>query len=345
MDIENSENGFYEEKTDPEAWNIPQASEPPREVREKAKLKQASNAIGFALLAETIVVFLFNTILRILLLLDIKSGILRQIIFNPAVLHVQQIVIQTISFTLPILLVMACFKYNASEYIEFKKPEKRTFLPLFVIGIAFCAFANIATSIAGSVFEGFGVEYQVSAYDNPKGFFGFLLSLLSIVIVPALVEEFLYRGVILGVLKGFGEGFSIVVSAILFGVMHGNFEQMPFAFLVGLVLGYVTVKSGTILTAVAVHGFNNLIYVLSDYVLNKLPNEVQSAVYNLYLVIALLLGILMLLRFTKENSGYFEFEKKDFEVKEKEKYKIFLTTVPILIFIILNVLNSLKFLV
>ena len=83
-------------------------------------------------------------------------------------------------------------------------------------------------------FESFGFNYEVSQTESPDGILGFMLTFIAIAVVPPLVEEFACRGLILGSLQKFGNGFAIVCSAILFGLMHGNFRQIPFAFLIGI---------------------------------------------------------------------------------------------------------------
>lgn len=342
MDIENNENGFSQELIQTE---LPENSGSSEEIEKnsfKKDLKRICNAIGTALLAETAVVFLFNALIFLILLFDDKNQTIRSFISNPAVLHVQQIIIASISFTLPVIFVLYLFGYKANEIVFFEKPQKKSFLPLFLIGISFCGFANIATAVAGSFFEGFGIQYEVYDYENPQGVFGFLLVFLSTVAVPALAEEFLYRGLILGLLKRFGEGFALISSSLLFGIMHGNFEQIPFAFLVGLVLGYAAIKSGSILTAVAIHAFNNLIPLVLDYFFSGISAEATNTFYNLYLIAILLVGIITLLLLPKDKTEYFEF-KEATQICEKQKYKLFFTAIPIIVFIVLNILNSLKF--
>ncbi|MBQ9761722.1 MAG: CPBP family intramembrane metalloprotease [Oscillospiraceae bacterium] len=74
-------------------------------------------------------------------------------------------------------------------------------------------------------------------------------------------EEILFRGLILRSLEPFGKKFAIFASALLFGLFHGNLTQAPFAFGVGLILGYVTLEHN-IGWAMLLHMINNLI--LSD---------------------------------------------------------------------------------
>ena len=53
--------------------------------------------------------------------------------------------------------------------------------------------------------------------------------------------------------------------------MHGNFEQMPFAFLVGLALGFIVVKTNSLLLAMAVHATNNFVSVIFDFMPGSIP--------------------------------------------------------------------------
>ena len=191
------------------------------------------------------------------------------------------------------------------------------------------------------IFESIGIDYNVDFGDNPGGFFGFLLSLLATAIVPALVEEFACRGLILGVLRKYGDGFAVLVSAILFGLMHGNFDQMPFALMVGLVLGYIVVKTESLWIAVAVHAANNFISVAFTYILCGFSQNAQNLIYLLYLMAALTAGIIAAVTFNGEES--FKFNKSDTESTLKQKFKWFFSSVPVVIFVILCLLQSIKF--
>ena len=84
---------------------------------------------------------------------------------------------------------------------------------------------------------------------------------LYVSILGPISEELLCRGLVLRVMRPHGKQAAIFVSAALFGLYHGNAIQIPFAFLVGLVLGYVTVEY-SIIWAMILHIINN--FVLSD---------------------------------------------------------------------------------
>ncbi len=73
-----------------------------------------------------------------------------------------------------------------------------------------------------------------------------------------IVEELIFRGFIQQTLKPYGKKFAIFGSAMLFGLFHGNLFQSPYAFLVGLVFGYVAMEY-SIAWAMLLHMFNNLV--------------------------------------------------------------------------------------
>ncbi|MDR0223170.1 MAG: CPBP family intramembrane metalloprotease [Oscillospiraceae bacterium] len=79
------------------------------------------------------------------------------------------------------------------------------------------------------------------------------------VVCAAFFEEFITRGIFLEALRPYGTGFAITASAFLFGIMHGNFEQFFYAFVLGIVLGYIAVQTGSILASTVLHAmFNSL---------------------------------------------------------------------------------------
>ncbi len=263
-----------------------------------------------------------------------------EIVTEPAVLQAAQIVLSIIMFLVPFAIVAGVTKNRISDLIPFEKPKKGTVLPLFLIGIGFCMLSNICSSILGRIFESFGVEYNVPDYGNPDGFFGFCLVFLSTVMIPALVEEFGCRGVIQGLLKKYGDGFSIIISAIIFGVIHGNFDQMFFAFFVGLILGFVRIKSGSIWVCCLIHGANNLVPTALSYL------DLETGAKNILTVIifcgAMLCSVLGLALYGRSEDA-FELEKAECECTETEKYKFFLLSPAFIITVALFVLEAVMF--
>ena len=59
-----------------------------------------------------------------------------------------------------------------------------------------------------------------------------------------MIEEYIFRWKFLNRLRRFGDKAAITYTALMFGLMHGNVTQFLYAAVIGVVLGYVAVKTG-----------------------------------------------------------------------------------------------------
>ncbi len=80
-----------------------------------------------------------------------------------------------------------------------------------------------------------------------------LYVLLTAVIVGPLVEEFVFRKLLIDRMFPYGEKTAILVSALLFGLFHGNLSQFFYAFALGILLGYVYVRTDSMGRTLGIH--------------------------------------------------------------------------------------------
>jgi sodium transport system permease protein len=98
--------------------------------------------------------------------------------------------------------------------------------------------------------------------------------LLLIALVPAICEELAFRGFILSGLRRIGHKWTaIILTAAFFGAVHVVLQQSISAFVVGIVLGYIAVKTGSILPAIAYHFTHNAMSVLSQRVTDGVVHQ------------------------------------------------------------------------
>jgi membrane protease YdiL (CAAX protease family) len=113
-------------------------------------------------------------------------------------------------------------------------------------------------------------------------------------ILAPVTEELLFRGLVQRTLQPYGKRFAILCSAFTFGIFHGNLLQAPYAFLVGLVLGYVA-SEYSIAWAMLLHMLNNL--VLGDMLprlTGGLPEYVSGLILFAVLIPCAVVSIVML---------------------------------------------------
>ena len=101
-----------------------------------------------------------------------------------------------------------------------------------------------------------------------------IISGIFMCLVAPILEEILFRRLLCNRLLPLGEMKAIVISAAIFGLIHGNFYQFAYAFLIGLVFGYIYVKTGKVIYTIIIHCIINFFgSTLLELILKKLPDE------------------------------------------------------------------------
>lgn len=125
-----------------------------------------------------------------------------------------------------------------------------------------------------------------------------LISYLAIVILAPISEELIYRGLVYRRLRDYlGVKWAIVMSALIFGIIHGNMVQFVFAFLIGLALAAVYERYRTIWAPIAAHMAVNLFSCAMDFAQIKLLPDWGMAVVLLFLaegIVVAILGVITL---------------------------------------------------
>lgn len=117
----------------------------------------------------------------------------------------------------------------------------------------------------------------------------FLVFTLCMTVVPAFLEELLFRGVIMTSLRRYGDTVALLVSSLLFALVHGNFVQAVNAFLLAMVMGYFILRTGSLWTGILLHLLNNVLATLLPLVLAGFSQQTGELV-NLIISAAFLLG-------------------------------------------------------
>lgn len=184
----------------------------------------------------------------------------------------------------------------------FEKPHSISLMLSSVpFGFLICLIGNYLTSIFISLTRASGIELTAPEYTVPDSFGGRLIYAVAIAVVPALVEEFAVRGVVMQPLRRYGDKFAIVASAAVFAILHGNLVQAPFAFIAGIGIGYAVCISGSVWTGVIIHFCNNFYSVICEFMLADITDEallnvfwniLQTALYSVGIIGSILFIII-----------------------------------------------------
>lgn len=110
------------------------------------------------------------------------------------------------------------------------------------------------------------MELFARLFDSDLGVWG---GILRIVVIAPIIEELIFRGVIMsGLMRNYKARYAVFFSALLFALFHLNPWQFPATFMLGLILGWVRIRSRSILACIAGHAIHNgLVFFTVTYYL------------------------------------------------------------------------------
>ncbi len=151
----------------------------------------------------------------------------------------------------PVLL--ALFKKLPGRTLYKHSLKSGHLVQLYAMAVALMLIGNIIGIILTSVLtNATGLNFTVDSTDLVLEH-GLGWVLLIAVIIGPIIEEVIFRKVLIDRLVIFGDGIAIVVSALLFGFIHGNFSQFFYATGLGLVFGFVYVRTGKLKYTIGLH--------------------------------------------------------------------------------------------
>ncbi len=154
-----------------------------------------------------------------------------------------------------------------------------------------------------TVFAGLGFTFTAShimqyfGYAKSSVFTAFhdediVLAVITSALIPAFFEELFFRGLIMTNLMPLGKNFSIITSGIIFGLIHGNHNQILFATLSGFLFGIIYAKSGSLWLCIIIHLFNNLISVAETYTISSLDYYTSKRLCGVIEASVILIGVI-----------------------------------------------------
>lgn len=173
----------------------------------------------------------------------------------------------------PIVMYLAITRTNPFKLISF-----RLFHPGAALLVILMTLCLIPSTMVINLISMLFVENALEDMPQTIAQSQFAVNLLFIAIIPALSEEFAFRGVFFHSLKENGKWFAVILSAFFFGMMHLNFNQFSYTFVIGIVMALAVLATGSIWGSVLVHfTFNGYSVVLLN-IQKGLINQTQNLV-------------------------------------------------------------------
>lgn len=298
----------------------------------KRDLRKTSNSLGLFLLISFTVEFTISLILGVLIFFETTTN--KNESLNSLFESLMNAAIYSITFVLPGILYCIIKKVDFNRCFPFKKIKFSLLCMLVVIGLTLSLVSNYASDMLTSVLKGIGIENSINAEISATNAKEIFLNYISIALLPAFMEEFVFRGIILGSLRKFSDTFAIVASALLFGLMHSNFVQIPFAFCGGLIFGYLAVATNSLLPSMIVHFLNNAISVTIQILEQNgnLSENILNIIVSGTFIILCILSLIFIYRIFKNHKELVDIKDKTGVISFKEKNSVFCKSPAIIIF-------------
>lgn len=160
-------------------------------------------------------------------------------------------------------------KYRRAEHLFTKYRTSPLWLILLLLSlIVFGMWGSNVTSAVNLLLQmlfGAGEIPNVMDAAAPTSLTSGIVSLIYTMIVAPIAEELIYRRFMLGSLRVIGDVPAVIVSALIFGLAHGNFDQFCYCFFGGIIFGLCMIRYGSIKYGIALHMVHNMFVTLVYY--------------------------------------------------------------------------------
>ncbi len=205
---------------------------------------------------------------------------------------------------------------------------------VYLISVAVLYLTNLLTLAALSlvgVMRGKPVSNPVDQILD----FPLALNFLLACVAAPIFEELMFRKLLLDRLRPYGDAFAVLVSALAFGLLHGNFSQYFYAFTLGCVFGYLVLRTGCVWQSILLHALVNLISAGLIPLIDQL-GETGTAVFGSVILGAILLGCVFFCTLRRE----IHLHPGPIPLSTGRKWKLLFTSPGFLFFSLASLLQS-----
>lgn len=192
------------------------------------------------------------------------------------------------AFLTPVVFLSVFFMYNKKHNINYviaSKIQKKlepfkvtiTILICFSSIYLFAPFINLVDYLISLLGFELVSEFPIAMNSNLE----LICAIIALAVMPAIAEELMLRGIIFNGLRSkLGDYQAVLISALMFMLMHGSIQQTVYQFMLGVILGFVMLYTNNILYPMILHFLNNFIAIISAYAFIKSGAQSNEITFN-----------------------------------------------------------------
>lgn len=221
--------------------------------------------------------------------------------------YLTTVILQLVIYMLPALFFCTLRGGSYREKLRLKLPAVSSVLivvcSLVVMICGSCVIEYFMSGLAPVSMAETAVSGR-AAYAMNSGFFDGLYLVLAFALLPAITEEFVFRGIVLAEYGSLGIFCSVFMSSIMFALCHMSPVRFPIYLFCGVILAVVTYVTRSVIAAMTVHTvYNVFVLFFEEYVLRLAEKQNISA--TLFIIIAAGVAILFASFLCFEASGLY----------------------------------------
>lgn len=291
----------------------------------RANIKKYITGVAISLLA----VILIQSVLGVAITFLMPNATLNQNVIAVSCVFI-------LSFLIPIMILKGYIDMpKTKKYVKKSSSKKGQIVSYTLMGIA-------AMYVIGFIVELILEKIKVNPtmienalyFDN--SYLGYILFFIEIAILPAIFEELLFRKVMINGAKKYGTVFSIIFTAVMFGLIHMNIPQAINAVFIGIVFAYVVIKTGSIIPSMILHFVNNGTQAL--LMINENNVVMTNIIRYVYVALAIIGALIFVLKVIKNRKEFKIENKTKTEVSVKDIISNYYMIVVLLFFVVMSMM-------
>lgn len=304
------------------------------ELKVKVDNKKVFNRIGLAIFVSMILVNIIQVIFFGII------GVVNQELLSAPWINYAGIAISFYLIGFPVFYLMI------KNLPEEEKRESKTLGVFEVIKICFMSYSivyivNFLTNILMMLIAVIKGSEVTNPLVNMLEGSNWIWSLIFAGILSPIIEEMMFRGVMLNKLKRYGDKVAIITTAILFGLFHANFSQFFYAVALGMIFAYVALKTGTIKYSIILHIVVNIMGgVILPAAIGDGSNIVVAGCVGLVLLAIVIIGLVLLIK-NRKNISLLDGEIK---LEKGTAFKTIWVNVGMILYVVISLVSMVSIL-
>ena len=169
--------------------------------------------------------------------------------------HALYLLLLTSVICIPVFALLCRADRKREQNVRKAETSKMAWILLVILAVALCVSLNLLIGISG--LEKYSKSYQEVANTLYSG--GIVLELLTVGILGPICEELVFRGLMFRRLCGYMKPIiAVLVSALMFGIYHGNIVQGVYAFFLGMIMALCCQRFNTLWAPIVIHVAANI---------------------------------------------------------------------------------------